>query len=195
MRKKTKRNIWYTALVIIEILCILALSFLIFVLFKNGTNINQINQKPADQKEQSSDKTNFLKDEEGIIIIEETNQENNNSAEVVIPINKVLFEYIEVFDGCGAHFEGECLNVRSGPGEEYPSVAKLRNGIVLKVDGEVEREDGEIWYKVAFDEWLRYPERIKGDWYVNSDYVEVLLDEGDKPSGITVKLLVQKKLS
>ncbi len=179
MRKKTKRNIWYTILVIIEILCILALSFLIFVLFKDDININQ---KSPNQKEYSTstNKTNFLKDEEGVVIVGETNREDNNTSESVIPINKVLFEYIEVFDGCGPHFEGECLNVRSGPGEEYPSVAKLRNGIVLKVDGEVERDNGEVWYKIVFDEWLRYPERVKDDWYVNSDYVEVLLDEGDK---------------
>jgi lipoprotein-anchoring transpeptidase ErfK/SrfK len=32
----------------------------------------------------------------------------------------------------------------------------------------------------VFDEWLRYPERLQGDWYVSAEFVEVLLDEGDK---------------
>jgi hypothetical protein len=97
---------------------------------------------------------------------------------VVLPIDRVLFEYVEVVDGCGVHFEGECLNVRSGPGEEFPVIAQLRNNIVLKVGGQIEY-NGKKWYKIVFDEWLRYPERLKGDWYVSADYVQVLYSEGD----------------
>ena len=117
----------------------------------------------------------FLQDTEAVIISSST------AAEVIetLPIEKVLFEYVEVIDGCGPHFEGECLNVRSGPGADYPVVAHLRNDIVLKVGGKVTRED-ETWFKIVFDEWLRYPERITSDWYVSADYVEVLLDEGIK---------------
>jgi hypothetical protein len=51
--------------------------------------------------------------------------------------------------------------------------------MVLKVGGRVEH-DGITWYKIVFDEWLRYPERLQGDWYVSAEFVEVLLDEGDK---------------
>jgi len=127
--------------------------------------------------------TPFLKEEEVVIIAPKADEE-----EMILPVKKVLFEYVEVTDGCGPHFEEDCLNVRSGPGTEYPVVMRLRNGIVLKVGGKVERAlpapDGEqtgghVWYKIVFDEWLRYPERIKGDWYVAADYVKVLLDEGD----------------
>jgi len=96
----------------------------------------------------------------------------------VIPARAALFDYIEVTDGCGTHFEGECLNARSGPGEDYPIVARLRTGAVLKIGGAVERE-GRLWYKIVFDQWLRYPERLKTDWYVAADYVRVLFDEGD----------------
>ncbi len=96
---------------------------------------------------------------------------------IVLPVEKTLFEYIEITNGCGPHFEGACLNVRSGPGEDYPKIYQLRTGIVLKVGGKVER-DGHVWYKIVFDEKIRYPERIKGDWYVAADYVRVLLDEG-----------------
>jgi hypothetical protein len=102
-----------------------------------------------------------------------------SSEKILLPVEKMLFEYVAVVDSCGAHFEGECLRVRGGPGTDYPVVASLRNGVVLKVDGKVEREDM-AWYKIVFDEWLRYPERVTGDWYVAADYVDVLLDEGDK---------------
>src|SRR4051812_43636781 len=40
--------------------------------------------------------------------------------------------YVEVIDSCGPHFDGECVNIRTGPGEEYPSIAKLRAGAVLE---------------------------------------------------------------
>jgi len=97
----------------------------------------------------------------------------------MLKIHAVVFEYIEVTDGCGPHFAGECLNARSGPGTDFTVQRQLRNGIVLKVGGSVER-DGELWYKIVFDEFIRYPERMEGDWYVHSDYVTVLYDEGDK---------------
>lgn len=179
MKKKIKKNIWYITLVVVETLCIIALSFMIFVLLQDGFDNYETNENQSPQTAEEQ-KTDFLTDEEGVMIIENPDKGTESPEEVIIPINRVLFEYIEVFDSCGPHFEGECLNARSGPGTDYPATAKLRKGVVLKVDGEVERDNGEIWYKVVFDEWLRYPERVKGDWYVNSDYVEVLLDEGDK---------------
>ena len=111
----------------------------------------------------------FLRDEDGVVI----------GNDVVLPVEKVLFEYVRVTDGCDPFYVGECLRVRSGPGTEYPIISRLRNEVVLKVDGQVER-DGVTWYKIIFDEWLRYPERIQDDWYVAADYVEVLHDEGDK---------------
>jgi hypothetical protein len=120
----------------------------------------------------------FLGEEE-VVIVDVASSTATTTEEIILPIEKVLFEYVEVVDGCGAHFEGECLNVRSGPGVDFPVIKQLRNGMVLKVGGQVERDD-EMWYKIVFDEWLRYPERVNGDWYVIADYVEVLYDEGDK---------------
>lgn len=99
--------------------------------------------------------------------------------ELINPEQESLPKYIKVIDGCGPHFEGECLHVRSGPGTDYPIQAQLRNGIVLKVEDKV-TIDGMSWYKIIFDEWLRYPERIHGDWYVAGDFVELLSDEGIK---------------
>jgi hypothetical protein len=115
----------------------------------------------------------YLHGEEAVVI------HDTQNTETLLPVENVLFEYIEVVDGCGPFFEGECLRVRSGPGTDFPSIAQLRNGVVLKVGGKVER-DGMTWYKVVFDEWLRYPERVQGDWYVAADYVRILKDEGDR---------------
>jgi hypothetical protein len=117
----------------------------------------------------------YLKQTEVIVIAPEVETEEA----IVVPIDETLFEYVEVIDGCDIHFEGDCLLVRSGPGTEFDAVARLRNDMVLKIDGSVTRE-GMMWYKVVFDEWLRYPERLESDWYVAADYVSVLYDEGDK---------------
>ncbi len=113
----------------------------------------------------------------------QTNQPSSEAEVVDIDIEPYvdtsLPRYVEVVDSCGPHFEGECLRVRSGPGLDYPVVSQLRTGIVLKVATTVE-QDGLQWYKITFDEWLRYPERYSGSWYVAADYVKVLYDEGTK---------------
>jgi len=129
---------------------------------------------PPVEKEVTTTTEQYLHEEEAIMV---PNVETGGTE--IVQLEKVLFEYIQVIDGCGPHFEGECLNVRSAPSTAAPVVAQLRNGIVLKIGGKVEN-DGQQWYKVIFDEWLRYPERVASDWYVAADYVEVLLDEGSK---------------
>jgi len=121
--------------------------------------------------------TTFLRAEELVVV--EAVSEDKEPVEVTLPVKPVQFEYIEVTDSCDIHYEGECLLVRSGPGTDYDVVERLRNDVVLKVGGQVER-DGQLWYRVVFDEWLRYPERVEDEWYVTADYVKVLLDEGDK---------------
>lgn len=140
--------------------------------------------KPATQE----DTTPYLHVEEVVYVSkekessEETEDTDAGHAEedtIALPVKTTLFEYVEVIDSCGPHFAGECLLVREGPGTDFPVVSRLRNGMVLKVSGKVERDD-ETWYKIVFDEWLRYPERVTSDWYVSADYVTVLLDEGVK---------------
>lgn len=117
----------------------------------------------------------YLKKEELVIL----KPAKEGEAPVALPVKQTLFEYVEIKDSCGPYFQGDCLNVRSGPGEEYPVITRMRNGAVLKVGGVVER-DGRAWYKIVFDEVLRYPERVKGDFYVAADFTEALVDEGTK---------------
>lgn len=150
-------------IVVILLVAIFTLLFLLGLLIKEAGFFHKL--------------PSYLQEEEVVIIKPAGGEEKAT----VLPIKKVLFEYIEVIDSCGPYFEGDCLNVRSGPGEDYPAVYKLRKGIVLKVDGKVER-DGRAWYKIIFDEKIRHPDRITTDWYVSADYVRILLDEGDRDS-------------
>lgn len=89
-----------------------------------------------------------------------------------------LYKYIEVTDSCGPYYEGACVNMRSGPGEEYPSVAKLRTGVVLKVADTI-TVAGREWYKIELATDILYPERVKGDNYVAADVVQLFYDDGD----------------
>ena len=57
----------------------------------------------------------------------------------------------------------------------------LENEIVLKVSGKV-TADGRDWYKVFFDEWLRYPKRVSPNLYIAAEYVMPFFDEGNKES-------------
>lgn len=125
------------------------------------------------EKEKAASSASYLHKEEAVVVT----PENKTEEPVCILVKPVLFEYIKVSSGCGPYFIGECINMRSGPGKDYPVMLRLRDGTVLKVGGMVER-DGQAWYKIVFDEWIRYPERITGDRYVSTDYVQVLYNEG-----------------
>lgn len=85
--------------------------------------------------------------------------------------------YLEVVDSCGSDYSGECVVARSGPGVTYPAVARLREDIVLEV-GTSLIVDGQVWHQIVFDEFLRYPERLRSEWYVAGDYVAIFFDPG-----------------
>ena len=112
--------------------------------------------------------------------IEETILAPSTPPTIILPPTPTnVSQYIEIIDSCDAHFTGDCLRVRSGPGTEYAVVSSLRNGVVLKVSDVVE-QNGIMWYKIIFDEWLRYPNRVAGDWYVAGNYVRAFYDEGER---------------
>ncbi len=162
-------------------LAIASIAFLGGALAVTLLSIHRLNKEVSllETQTRTTEATPYLKEEEVVIVETHPGGTSTDPVEIMLPVTRVTFEYVEVRDGCGPHFEGECLRVRGGPGTDFPAVARLRNGMVLKVGGKVER-DNTSWYKIVFDEWLRYPERVTSDWYVSADYVDILLDEGDK---------------
>ena len=78
----------------------------------------------------------------------------------------IVHEYIEVIGGCGPHYEGgPCVTTHAGPGEDYRILSRLRKGLVLEV--EPVANNLQVWYKVVFNEPVRYPERVAGSPYVS----------------------------
>lgn len=97
---------------------------------------------------------------------------------VALPVLVPDIQYIEVVESCSSDYSGECVKMRAGPGTSYAEVARLRNGIVLRVS-ELVTEEGKAWYKVAFVTTLTHPDRVKGDWYVSADFVQPFFSDGD----------------
>lgn len=100
-----------------------------------------------------------------------------NEVAIIEEIEPEIFDYIEVISGCGPSFDASCVNAYSGPATTTPVMKQLRKGIILKVGEAVKNESG-TWYKIIFDEWIRYPERVMADLYVHSDNVRFFSHEG-----------------
>lgn len=98
-------------------------------------------------------------------------------------------------NGCDIHSEGACVNMRSGPGTEFPTMLGLRTGIVLSVEKAITNPKGENWLKVQFVNHLDYPERVTTDLYVAESVVRTFYDVGnvtkiDKDAGPITKRIV-----
>ncbi len=116
----------------------------------------------------------------------------------IIPLEEVPYSndksmYLEIKSSCNFAYKGGCVAARSGPGTSHERIQDLRNGMVLKVEEEVVNAEG-TWYKIVFDEWLRYRDRIKGDWYVSAEYGEVLLEDNVTDLTATSTLNSKKKI-
>lgn len=96
-----------------------------------------------------------------------TTNENTNKN-----IIKVVGKYVKIVDSCDINFTGGCARARACPSLECPTIADLRNEMVLKTDGEITNFEGINWYHIVFDEWVRYPDRTARDWYISSDYLQ-----------------------
>ena len=93
------------------------------------------------------------------------------------PVAGVDFKYIKIIDSCNFNFGiTGCVAARAGPSSNSKKVARLRNGIVLRVTDIVTSTSTakqSSWYKVSFArEKLVYPERASSTWYVNAKYAE-----------------------
>lgn len=80
--------------------------------------------------------------------------------------------FIEIINSCDAYYEGTCAHAYVSPSASSSVTATLRSGMVLKV-ATTSEEGGEVWYSVAFDDWIRYPSRIRDAWYIRSDSARV----------------------
>jgi lipoprotein-anchoring transpeptidase ErfK/SrfK len=82
------------------------------------------------------------------------------------------FEYIQIVKSCDYAFRGGCVNVRAGPGTNFPSVKKLRNGVILHVKDVFELETG-TWYQIDFvKENVLDKSQIQDTWFVKSTYTK-----------------------
>ena len=141
----------------------------------------------------------FKKDTDHIIesvvkVTEKTTTEVQEQKQEPQKVEKKELGYIEIVESCGAYFDiNPCVNIRSGPGTSYVSVAKMRNGVVLRTSGSVDAE-GRTWYKIIFDEWVRYPERVETDWYVAGEFVRYFVDQGPIESVAGNNLVTKKKI-
>jgi lipoprotein-anchoring transpeptidase ErfK/SrfK len=84
--------------------------------------------------------------------------------------------HIIVTLSCDTYYRGACVRIRSGPGTDYPVITRIRNGAVFEVGPPVHTQNT-IWYPIMFNEWLRYPERVVGEWYISGDFVTPYTDK------------------
>lgn len=139
--------------IVIITLILLALFFYV--------NLSSLNES---KKENQPIQTAFKKTEVVSIIPEE---KTNTSS------SPILSDYIEIIDGCGPYYNiSPCVNMRSGPGIEYPIINRLRTGMVFKVSSTTTDND-HSWYKIINDKSIRYPKRVNNDWYVAADPVSI----------------------
>jgi lipoprotein-anchoring transpeptidase ErfK/SrfK len=187
MGEAPKRHVPHeTHMQIVSTLSSVIFLLIALLLWSQSDRIGTWLYQSGDSVETASTTPPFLTEQEVVIIPQKEAVSSStlgtstaSATPIILPITPTLFQYVEVRESCGVHYQGECVVARSGPGLDFPTVARLRNDVVLKVGGEVVH-DGHTWYKIVFDEYLRYPERVSSDWYVAADYVDVLYDEGDK---------------
>jgi lipoprotein-anchoring transpeptidase ErfK/SrfK len=110
-------------------------------------------------------------------------------------VKPTLYKYFEIVDGCGPYYQGTCVNMRSGPGVEYPVILRLRTGMVMKIASEVKNSDGTLWYKIAQDASIRYPDRITSEWYVLAGAVQEFNDDGDHRIAKNQKFTTTKRIT
>lgn len=120
---------------------------------------------------------------EEIKYTENTNSEQKKTEEEVVMYEK----YAEIVNSCDTSFVGECVNLRSKPDLKSKVFSPLRNGVVLKVLEKVE-VGGISWYKIYFDEWVRYPNRLGKTAYISADYVKIIeVKKEDKETKIILE--------
>jgi len=166
--------------ILIPIYCLMII-LVIYIYIQNTTQlthaIDNLNPKSSDISNldsNSSTTTNIVAEkivkQEPEIFINNLKSENLNSDASVYIKNS---QYLKIINSCDFNFTKACVNVRSGPGTDFPSISKFHNNIIVKTDSHTIGVDGKTWYHIVFDEWLRYPERVNNHWFISADYVAI----------------------
>jgi len=104
--------------------------------------------------------------------------EQKEEAQPII-LTTTINEYVEVTSGCWPSLNETCIVAYNKPNalQGIPQ-QQLRKGTILK-SKRTFFENDENWHEITFeDEWIRYPERKKGTWYVQANNVRLLTIEG-----------------
>lgn len=88
-------------------------------------------------------------------------------ASPAISLPQGKYEYLEITEGCDRIDGGNCIPAYAGPSTNYEKIYEVEKGMLLKIKDTVEK-NGQVWYAVHFDEWVRYPERTPSVWYIPS---------------------------
>ncbi len=195
-KEKKKKSVYYIAnIVLLSILGIIILGYISYL--ANGDLIKKTLLKetlPVIDKyfstnyssryyNDSYNKDNFSSSTTDTIT-ENTNISTTTSIIKIEEIKQNIIKetgmYVKIIDSCSEHFGGSCVRARSCPSISCPVIASVRNNIVLKTDGEIINSDGIDWYHIVFDEWVRYPERTAKEWYISSEFLEIIESEKSK---------------
>lgn len=88
-----------------------------------------------------------------------------------------VFPFAEIVHSCNYSAVGTCAVVYGGPSVSEATGTTLRTGIVLKI-GDIVQNENEVWYRIIFDEWVRYPDRVSTTWYVRARDARLFFDVG-----------------
>jgi hypothetical protein len=138
--------------------------------------IQKINATEATKKAQAKALTASRKE---VSLIAPTITENFTPTLPKIQPTATINEYVEITTGCWPSLDETCVVAYNTPHALHGVPQKqLRKGVVLKSERTF-FENGETWHEITFDdEWLRYPERKQGTWYVQSKHVRLFRAEG-----------------
>jgi hypothetical protein len=131
-------------------------------------------------------------------VIAQVEAEENLPAVMMTSPSQGRYEYLEITEGCSHGTDETCVWAYAGPSTSDEKVYEVEKGMLLKVKNTVSA-NGQTWYHVYFDEWLRFPERTQKDWYVpayaghivRADGVETLSGSATTTKRIVVDLSEQ----
>ncbi len=168
-------------------------------IYDRDIGYNSLNDK-ADALMIAKTETKEISNENDIIQSENqslNNFEKNSNSQSDITVEQTapqqLFNFIKIVHSCNAFYGGnKCVVGRNKPDNTSPVSYKFRNGVVLKIKDKV-FVGGKAWYKVVFDEWLLYPNRMKPDVYVPASFADDFEDIGiatTQPTSTTTRRIL-----